>query len=932
MKISNLKINGIKNPIGYRFDNILCSWCVEDTKSIKQSKAKIEVSDVSDFRRILYQKEGKGLKQSGEKLDMKLFPRTTYYYRVTVVGDRKDSAVSETAVFETGKMNELWKAEWIAMKEEEKNVDMHPVFVKSFPISKPVRRARFYASGVGVFEAYLNGKKLGEEYLAPYLNDYESNIQAVTFLLDGLLEEENELKIMTGYGWYMGWFGLGDTNKNFGDKMAAIGELHIEYEDDTTECIITDDSWQYYGSDIESAGIYTGEIYNRLLWEGRENPIKKVSVVKPSIRDIGTKNLLISHIMDRLSLPLLVKEEVAVKKIIVTPENETILDMGQNFAGFMEFTADLPRGTKVVLEFGEILQHGNFYNKNYREAKPQFTYVSNGKRERVRAHFTYYGFRYVKVTGWPGEVDATAYTGKVLYSDLTRTGFIKTGNEKINRLYENTLWSMKSNFFDIPTDCPQRNERLGWTGDAQVFASTASYHMDTRAFYHKFLKDLRDEQIKLKGGVPNYVPNIEHHEDCGSVWGDAATLIPNTLFRFYGSLEEMECSYPLMKDWVDYITLLDEKNGKKGLFLSGFHFGDWLALDGITENSFKGGTDDGFIASVYYYHSAQIVAGMASRIGKQKEAQDYKFLYEKIKKAIQKEYFTPNGRLAVDTQTAYVIALKYDVCPNKERVIKQFRNRLQKDCYWIKTGFVGTPLLCSTLAENNMTEIAYRLLLREDYPGWLYCVNLGATTIWERWNSVLADGAINETGMNSLNHYAYGSVMEFIYAYAAGIRTSEPGFKRAIIAPNPSVQLKSLDCRYDSVNGTYICNWKIEKDGMFYLHIEVPFNCEAKVILPGTERENHNLAAGSYDFDYMPKNDFRNIYNEETILSELAEDQRALDILFKYVPAFGGIAAGKEAEMGAKSLYDLKDMKFIPHDECNLLKAIEEIKELLCYE
>lgn len=929
LKITNARINGIENPIGFTYDYLLCSWNVEEAQGKKQKNVLIEVSESKDFEEILYKKEAADLKQNGEKLDVELKPRTTYYYRVTVTTDAGECVTSDIATIETGKMDEVWTGKWIAPAKED---TFHPVLEKTFAVEKEVKRARLYMTGVGMFEAYLDGEKVGEEYLTPYINDYESGIQVLTFPMEESLKEEKEytLSVLLGKGWYMSQFGLDLKENNYGSRMAAIGELHLEYEDGTEELIATDESWNYYGSDIEDSGIYFGEILNRQLWDGKENEKKPVEVLEHPEEQTETRNLSTEHLLDRLSIPVVEKETIAVQDIIYTPAEEIVLDMGQNFAGFVEFKANFPKGTKVVLDFGEILQQGNFYNKNYRDAKSQFVYISDGREEVVRPHFTFFGFRYVRVTGWPGELDKDDFIGKVIYSDIRRIGSIETSDAKINRLYQNTVWGLKSNFIDMPTDCPQRSERLGWTGDAQVFAPTASYHMDTRAFFHKFIKDLRDEQKVLDGGMPNFLPNIEHKEKAGSVWGDIATFLPNTLYTYFGNEEEMEYCYPLMKDWVDFIDRGDAARGeRKYLFDFMDTFGDWLALDGPTPTSFKGSTNDTFISSVYYYRSAQIVRQMAELLNKAEDAVHYCELEEKIKQAVLNEFFTPTGRLAIDTQAAYVIALKFKVYLDRERIVEQFKARLKQDMYQIKCGFVGAPLLCTVLAEAGEYELAYDFLLKEGFPSWLYSVNLGATTVWERWNSVMPDGTISDTGMNSLNHYAYGSVMEFVYAYAVGIRPLEAGFKKVVIAPHPDVRIPEIACSYDSVSGRYVCNWKIEKDGIFVVHVEVPFNCEAVVELPGYEKEQMTLSAGSYDFSYEPKDDLRKPYGRNTTLARIAKDGQAMGILGKYTPALAGIAASGDPEMGANSLEDLSHIGFLPFDPAALETAIGEISEIV---
>ncbi len=489
---------------------------------------------------------------------------------------------------------------------------------------------------------------------------------------------------------------------------------------------------------------------------------------------------------------------------------------------------------------------------------------------------------------------------------------------------------MKSNFLDLPTDCPQRSERLGWTGDIQVFAPTACYHTDTRAFLHKFTKDLRDEQLFLNGGVPNYVPNIGHKDDCGSVWGDVATFLPNTLYNYYGNLEEVKYNYGLMKDWVDYIDRLDVN--RKYLFdeTMGHTFGDWLALDGPTPTSFKGSTDDTYISSVYYYQSTKILKEMSGLLGKNEEAKYYSELEENIKKAVLHEYFSPSGRLTIDTQAGIIIGLKFGLYIDKEKLIKQFVTRLKKDMFEIKCGFVGAPLLCTVLGEVGLYELAYDFLLKEDFPSWLHTVNLGATTVWERWNSVSEDGIISDTGMNSLNHYAYGSVMEFVYSYVVGIKALEAGFRKVSIAPKLDIRLKEVKGKYKSVNGEYVVNWSIESTGEVKVHIEVPFGCEAVVELPEYTEKTINLVSGKYDFEYMPLKDFRKTYSKNSKISRILKDEKALEILREHVPILTHIVSGSK-ELSSNTLEEISFKTFMPFNPVELEMAINKISEIVVY-
>lgn len=896
MKVTDLKINGITNPLGFSYEKLLCSWKVTETSAREQELVCIEVSREEDFSGLLLKKEGKELSSNETELKLELEAYTRYYWRVTVTADNGESATSDTAFFETGKMEEPWQAQWIGAAENE---DFHPVLRKVFECGKKVSRGRIYICGLGLYEAYINEKKVGDEYLAPFLNDYLECYQYQTYDITELLSAENEIRIFLGKGWYMGTFGLENQAELFGTHMTAVAELHVTYEDGSGEVIGTDGSWEYRGSDVEESGIYFGETVNRRLWKDRENPWRPAALM-------GAPGKL----TERYSIPVVVKERLTPAAILYTPAGETVVDFGQNHAGYMEFEADFAAGTKIVIECGEILQNGNFYHENYRDAQSVFTYVSDGRKETVRPHFTYFGYRYLRVTGWPGTLKKEDIVSNVVYSDLERTGYIETSDARINRLYQNCLWSQKSNFIDLPTDCPQRSERLGWTGDAQVFSPTASYNMDTRAFYRKFLKDLRSEQLRADGAVPNYIPSLGELGGATSVWGDVGTFLPDVLYRTFGNLGEMAAYYPMMRDWVEYMYRVDEEKGGRRLFLNGFQFGDWLALDGITEQSFKGSTDDDYIGTVYYYKSTELTAEMAKRLGYEEDAEKYHRRSGEIRAAIFHEYFTPSGRLAVDTQAAYIIALKFGLYPDKEKLIAQFKERLKKDCYQIKCGFVGAPLLCMTLCENGMADLAYHFLFQEGFPSWLYCVDLGATTIWERWNSVLSDGTVSGTGMNSLNHYSYGSVVEFFYAYIAGIRSAEPGYRSAVIAPEPCMKFRYFNCTYDSACGRYVSNWKIAEDGTFTLHVEIPFGCKARVTLPRCDR-TVTLAAGSYDFSYMPLKDYRRIYDENTRLCEVAQDAEVMEILKEMLPVAYGIIQSRDKENENLTFGELGNLFFM---------------------
>ena len=894
MEIYDLKINGIRTPLGFELPWVSVSWKVRETVSKYAVKSSISVASDALFAHPLFKKEDRVLNSAGELAELSLQPRTRYYVRVEITGDAGDTGCGET-FFETGKMDEPFIAKWIGTQAEDK---FHPLFTRSFTLRDRPVSARLYITGLGLFEAFCNGEKVGNEFLTPYCNDYNEGIQILTYDLTGMLHSaENNLEIFCGNGWYKGRLGYEGAHEVFGNRFEALAELRVCYADGSEEVLATDENWKYCAADFVMSDLYDGEYLDRLSHAGKGNPDKPV-VILDSRKTV-----------DRYSLPVVIKDSLPVKEVIHTPAGEAVLDFGQNFTGFVEYKADFPAGTKILLDHGEILQNGNFYNDNYRTAKAQMIYVSDGRKETVRAHFTFFGFRYVRVTGWTGEIKAEDFTGRVLYSDLDTAVNFKSSSQKLNRLAANAFWGQRSNFLDMPTDCPQRDERLGWTGDAQVFSPTACFQMDTRAFYRKFLKDLRFDQLRHDGAIANYLPNFSPMPGGSSVWGDVASFLPLTLYDYYGDTEALRESYPMMRDWLEWILRQDEEHGGKRLWNFGFHFGDWLAQDGVTPQSMKGGTDDAFVASIYYYATAGKLARAAQLLGRASDAERYEKLASEIRTAILHEFFSPSGRLCVNTQTAYLLSLNFGVYIDKARILEGLKIRLQKDCWKIKGGFVGATMMCRVMAENGLEDLAAYFLFQEGFPGWMHCVNLGATTIWERWNSVLDDGTISGTEMNSLNHYSYGSVMEYVYRDLAGLRSLAPGFGRVCFAPQPTWHIQELEFAYESVSGRYVSYWRINEDGTLTVRFTVPFGCTAQALLPGSA-ETVELEAGIFERTYMPDRDYRFKYNMNTTLEELRSDPEALALLQEDLPAAIGLLESGDVEFYSLSLSELQFLFF----------------------
>lgn len=904
MKITCLKLCGIPEPMGYDSQApLLLSWLVEDAKGKGPASTHICVWSDPDRTDLLWETQG-DLDWEGTLLHITPLPRTRYYISVEVADETGDRAEGMTW-FETGKNGEAWIGRWIGPPV---GASRAPVLSGSFSVAGEVQKARLYMTGLGLYRALLNGRPVTEEALTPGISDYAEEVQYQTYDVTRWISGENRLDITLGNGWYKGQYGM-DGAKPFGQRYAALAEVHIELTDGRSLIYGTDEDWTWTDSPITADGIYAGETLDRMASIG---PDRSVEIIDIPLR-----------VVERFSLPIREMDVLPVKEVIHTPAGETVLDFGQNHTGYLRFHAALPAGTEVHFEFGEVLQSGSFYNENYRSARSGFRYRSDGREETVCQTFTFFGFRYVRVTGWPGALDPTAFESPVIYSALDRTGELSCGHKDLDRLCQNALWSQRSNFLDIPTDCPQRDERLGWTGDAQVFAPTACYFMDCRAFYRKFLHLLRSEQLRHDGAVPIYTLGRDNFNFC-AIWSDAAVLIPDTLLRMTGSLAEVTEYYPMMRDWVDFVDRIHPNH----LYDKSFQFGDWLAQDGITTQSFKGSTDDTYLASAYFYQSAALTARLAGLLGKGQDESRYRRLAEQIRHAVLDTYFTPAGRLSVDTQTAYIIALRLGLYRNRDVLLEQFQRRLQYDDYQIQCGFAGAPLLCQTLAREGMDRLACDFLLSHGFPSWLYCVDLGATTIWERWNSLLPDGTCSGTGMNSLNHYAYGSVAEYVFAWLGGLRPAELGFRHGLIDPRPDARIGHLTCRCRTASGLYESAWRIHEDGMLTVKLTVPFGCSATVHLPFNDREPFRVEAGHYEYCYRPNRDLLVCYDWDSRLGQLAGDEAACRILGEIAPQLLGLLQTNNREFTTQTFRQLSTAFYMGLSPSTIEPVIDRLSGL----
>ncbi len=827
MSIRNLYINYMESPKGFDVRKSRIQWELDTDE-------KVLVQIEKD--KVIFSQEVEN--QNYIDIDLDLDELTQYTYSVQTKEDKKSNT------FITPKYTN-WKADFITPVQENS-----AIVEKEFEIHKEVASSYISIVGLGVYEAYMNDEFVNQEYLMPGYHCYNDYLQYQTYPLH-LKQGKNTLSVLLGNGWYKGRLGFsGGFYKVYGDKLALIFEIKINYVDGTSEIISSDEACTSRTCPFSSNGMYDGEIFDA---NQKDNEKAKVSVL----------NLDTSLLQPRISLPIVKREEFK-PELIVTDKNEMVLDFKQNIVGWVE--CDVKES--IHLRFGEILQDGCFYNENYRTANFGYQYIGDGQERKIRPHFAFFGFRYVLVEGLK-EVNVDSFKAYAIYSDLVETGYIETGNEKVNQLVSNAKWSQKDNFLDVPTDCPQRDERLGWTGDAQAFSGTALFNMNCIPFYSKYMKDMACEQFKLDGGVPNVVPclypKLENYAGDASVpldkikgyasflsghsfcpWADAATIIPWNTYKMSGNPDVLKEMYPSMKAWADY-QIQHEAQGDDHvpyLFDHGFHFADWLALDNPKPGPF-GKTDSYYVASLYYYVSCLYTSKAAAVLGYEESSYYYLYAME-IKKAIRNKYLT-DGLVNVGTQTGFVIALCFDLL-EKDEVQKNadaLAQMIEENNGKLSTGFVGTPKLCFALSQNGHEKLAYNLLLNEDYPGWLHEINLGATTIWERWNSVLEDGHMNPAGMNSLNHYAYGSILEWMYREVGGLNEVEPGFKKAKIAPKVDKRLGMAKIMYQSVSGTYKVEWKFEDK--VSLKVNIPIGCSATIVLPISKKEVE-VTSGHYEF------------------------------------------------------------------------------------
>ncbi|PSM45006.1 alpha-L-rhamnosidase [Streptomyces dioscori] len=781
----------------------------------------------------------------GEPLDSRA--RVGVRVRVWVDGAADPTGWSEPSTVEAGLLDAAdWRAVPVgAAWPEEPGTDRRPALVRrDFTLDAPVLRARLYVTAHGVYEAEINGRRVGDDILSPGWTVYGERLRYRTYdVTEHLVPGVNTIGAWLGDGWYRGHIGFdGGYRDLYGSDQSLLAQLEVTLADGTTAVVATDGSWQAAPGPILFSGLYEGETFDARLhdtdWSTPQGRLKKAESWTPVATRTRDPHTLIAP----KGAPVRRTQELSPTTVTPKGDGRHVLDFGQNLVGRLRITVDGPADTTITLRHAEALQDGELATRPLRGAASTDTYVLDGSGEQTwEPRFTLHGFRYAEVSGWPGQFTANDVTARVYHTDMTRTGWFECSDPLVNRLHENVVWSMRGNFVDIPTDCPQRDERLGWTGDIQVFAPTASFLYDCAGMLDSWLDDVAVEQLP-DGTVPWYVPVIPGGPQWtpiqpGAAWGDVATLTPWVLYQRFGDLELLRRHFPMGRAWVD---LMDRLAGESRLWDTGHQLGDWLDPIAPPDDPAGARTDRYLVATAYFAHSARHLQWSARELGDQEAAARYGQLADEVTRAFRARYVRPDGRMTSDAPTAYSVALVFGLLDDEQqrsRAGDRLAELVLQDDARIATGFVGTPLICDALTDTGHLEVAYRLLTQTECPSWLYTVSMGATTIWERWDSLLPDGTLNSGGMTSFNHYALGAVADWMHRVVAGLDLSSPGYRTLRFRPRPGGGITWARARHETPYGEAAISWELtdsDKTGSgMTAEVTVPDGCRGVVELPG---------------------------------------------------------------------------------------------------
>ncbi len=778
--------------------------------------------------------------------------------RVRVWGaDDQASAWSAPLPVEAGLLQASdWAARFVTpdWDEDTTTAQPTPLLRRAFDVRSGLARARLYVTALGVYEAELNGAVVGDHVLAPGWTVYDQRLRYQTFDVTDLIGEgRNVLGATLGDGWFRGRIGLEGGHRNtYGDRLALLAQLVLDYGDGTTDLVVTDETWRAAPGPTVATDIYDGESYDarreRPGWSTAGFDDGDWAGVRLLERDLKT-------LVAPTGPPVRRTEEVTPVEITTSPSGRTIVDFGQNLVGRVRLTVRGEAGTTVTLRHAEVLENGELGTRPLRTAKATDRYTLKGEGvESWEPRFTFHGFRYVEVAGWPGELTPENLVAVVCHSDLERTGWFECSDPLLNRLHANVIWSLRGNFLDLPTDCPQRDERLGWTGDIQVFAPTASFLYDVFGFLQSWLRDLAAEQDEA-GIVPVVVPDPHKQPDWkwkrapAAAWGDAATVVPWVLYERYGDPQILADQFDSMRAWVDCLA---RTAGPDRLWDEGFQFGDWLDPTAPPDQPAAARADKGLVATAYFARSAELLGRAAGVLGRAEEEAYYLGLAAEVREAFQRAYGSPDGALTNEAPTSYALAIRFGLLPD-DAARREAGVRLAAltaaDGYHIGTGFVGTPLVCDALCDTGQVETAFRLLMEQGCPSWLYPVTMGATTIWERWDSMLPDGSVNPGEMTSFNHYALGAVADWLHRAVAGLAPAAPGYRRLVIQPLIGGGLTQAHARHRTPYGPAESGWQLNEN-QIEVTATIPPGTTAQVTLPMSGQGSFEVESGHHRWSY----------------------------------------------------------------------------------
>ncbi len=875
--ISHLTVNGLREPGGLR-PPLELGWFLEsDRRDVRQEQIRIQV-----------------LKGDGDipAQDSGWMPETRctgvpvplpdpgpgpvhlrLRLRVRAAGEESPWAeIPLTLTLAPG----TWQGDFISAEpEEDRGKSYGTLLRRTFSVTGPLKEAWLVSTAHGLYHPFLNGQRVCRDEMMPGWTSYRHRLQFQTFDVTALLHPgENAIGVMLGAGWYKGVMGFKHQRNHYGTCTAFAGQIILRYRDGREERIGSDGKWKGSPGPVVFSEIYDGEV-----WDGR---LEQPGWASPGFDDRAWTPVRkvegdFSALIPQEGPPVRVMERIPVQAMFRTPQGDRVLDFGQNLTGWCETVLEGCRpGQELELQFFEALdREGNVYTENLRGARQTLRHICRGEgREVCRPWFTFQGFRYARVISFPGELRPQCFTACVVHSDLEETGWFSCSNPLLNRLWENIRWSMKDNFLDIPTDCPQRDERLGWLGDIQAFAPTATFLMNTDAFLRKWLGDLAADQ-NGDGSVPHVVPDIltghvgedqlldgNAFQGGASGWGDAAVVVPWTLWQVYGDTEVLRRQMPSMLSWLSYL----DAHAQGCQVEAGDQFGDWLALD-AEPGSYKGATPDSYCCAAWYCHSTALVASMLKAIGREEEGRALEEKAGALRQDFCRRYVDRQGSLTIQTQTAHVLALAYGLVPQPLRPGLAGRlKQLLEEAGHLTTGFLGTPPLAGVLSENGCLEEAYDLVLREDWPGWLYQVKRGATTIWEHWDGQKPDGTMWSADMNSFNHYAYGSIGEWLVSTVGGLERDEahPGFERFVIAPRIGGGLTWAEVKFLSPRGPIRIRWE-QQGEQVVLQVEIPPCSRGEIRLPqGEEIVDGDTLAFREGRTQAPSGSYRIVWRRKT--------------------------------------------------------------------